>query len=133
MSKPGGRPQKTTKSEILRILAASPYGLPARDLFAMVSTCERVVRGHLRDLVADGSCKTLDVAVNGGGFRRIYGVSSRPLVIPPGEQLIDDQFCEESEPEDPRLSMVQVRVPAGQWRADHIPSVRSVFDLGVAA
>lgn len=65
-----------------------------------------------------------------------YGVATRPLTPRPGFAVRSTVKQSDLEGDDDSVEImpiVRFHWPAGQWRADHIPAVRSVFDLGVAA
>lgn len=131
-----GRPPITTKAEILRLLDDAPHGMTCSAISTAVKTSMRVVRTHLHDLIDFGKCQSIRIVKGNGRPRLVYGVITRPLVPPPGftlRELEHQPPVSKDEDDDSWLDLVRIRKPVGQWRADHIPAVRSVFDLGVCA
>lgn len=137
MTKPRGRPAIfNPKGHILRLLDAQPHGMTCRDISIAVKTSERVVRDHLIELIDLGQCTTMRIAKGNGRPILYYGVTSRPLDPPPGFTVREVKklpAISPDEQDDSWLEIVRAHKPVGQWRADHVPAVRSVFDLGVAA
>lgn len=134
-SRPRGRPVSTTKADIERILTkAAPNGLTCPEISKACGVSLRVTRWHLTDLVMMGLAQSVQATKPNGRTILIYGAPGE-LVPPPGlkDAPIISKPANAPEDDDSWLALVQVRKPVGQWRADNIPAVRSVFDMGVCA
>ena len=135
MSKPR-QPNSLTKRKILARLDAEVHGLSCQVLAEHLGISECATRIHLVELINDKACTRIRVAKDGGRPWYMYGVTTRPLTPAHGFSLYapakrhGENADDENEDDHP---IVRFHVPAGQWRADHIPAVRSVFDLGVGA
>lgn len=135
MTKPRGRPASTTKADIEKMLqVAAPNGLTCKEISERCGVSLRVIRWHLTELVECGRAQSIQATKPNGRTILIYGAPGE-LVPPEGLKgaPIISKPAGTPEDDDSWLALVQLRKPAGQWRADHIPAVRSVFDLGVCA
>jgi len=130
MTKKRGRPQAAhTKALILRLLDAAPHGLTCLDLAERIGLSDCATRSNLIALIEAGSCTRIRVWNGCANAVFQYGVSTRELTPPPGFSVYTP-ISELDDQDD--APIIRFHIPAGQWRADHIPAVRSVFDLGVS-
>ena len=128
--RPNVNPVKA-KADIVKLLRSSGCGMTCQQISEALGIHIKGVRDLVESLTNASVLHFVRVSRNGKFPSHLYGLTTQEIVIPEG-------FCLAPEPEPAPedafdFAVVQVRKPAGQWRADHIPAVRSVFDLGVCA
>lgn len=127
-------PRSQTRAKALRLLDAAPHGLTCAELAHLMAISIHQTRLHLVELMQEAACVRLSMAKDRGRPIMFYGVATRPLTPRPGFAVRSTVKQSDLEGDDDSVEImpiVRFHWPAGQWRADHIPAVRSVFDLGV--
>ena len=118
------------RERILAYLQSAPWSVTCGAICADLRMHEKAVRQILDHLRDEGLVHST-MARGPRYLQRLFGIATRPLVLPEGFEL--DADAAQPAPEDEGPEVYQIHTPVGQWRADHIPAVRSVFDLGVGA
>lgn len=129
-------PRSQTRANALRLLDAEIHGLTCAELSQRLGISLHQTRLHLVALMDEKACVRISMAQGKSRPVMFYGVATRPLTPRPGFAVRSTVKQSDLEGDDDSVEImpiVRFHWPAGQWRADHIPAVRSVFDLGVAA
>lgn len=118
----------TSRDRIIQYLQAAPCSVTCRAVCSDLRMYEKAVR-QILDHLSDEGLVHSTMARGPRHLQRLFGIATRPLVLPEGFTLNTEDATPPPEPDN--LAAIQIITPAGQWRADHIPAVRSVFELGV--